>query len=832
MRKAAVLAIAAAGVLVAVMLWAARESGEEVAHSLPRASVEAQGLPSFGTEREAAAVQAVESSQPGNSVTTPSLAEAERLVLRVLHADGLPAQGCGLVLVVGTQAAWSSVSGEDGRVEGPALGARAIAWVGGATLAPARFPLPEPRGEHEIRLPAGELIEGRVEIVGGPPQAVRLGLAPRESADVPEVVRRGLGGTLFGRGDWTDDEAWGLRTRGDGRFRFAGLPVDWKGRFVCEEGYEPDTGVSLEVRAGETARILRLRRVPRLQFRVVMPGTRAAAALASATVITSTVSNGVTRSLICDADGRGSVPLHLMAPTVWAELSLASADGLGRLRQRFELAGRAANELGDIDLGDVELGERWSIPFRAAEPGGAPIEGAIAGVICGESLLSGGTAADGTGHLDGVPPGCPELFVGAAAHETASIALPAEPPIEPLTVTLLPCATLGLHLVSSDGQPRPQLYLAFGRSETLPADDPDGSFHDTAQRLGQRVPKSSILGSYRKELQADGSVRRFQSNRWLLRELGDFELGCVPPGLPTLLRVVDAANHAVWAEEVRLAEGERRVVEVSIAALSRNFELLVTDEQGLPLQGVDVTPRASGEESPDWSEPALGWETDAAGRAELGWLYAPSLDVSCSKDGYASATLRGLAPDVPGHLTLTRGLGLDIVCVGVDGRPARVNIVNAIAGLPHAVLPLDVSEPGQGEDRSARWHVDGLDPGPVKLEVSAGSRRFDFERDASEGTVTLTLPDWGELRVRGLPGAKDSVIPQVVIRPADGEQALDCVLKTSDLERDELLVPLIFPGRYEVSVLAVGTGNPLAGPDIVEIRAGETATVTLHAAVR
>jgi hypothetical protein len=70
------------------------------------------------------------------------------------------------------------------------------------------------------------------------------------------------------------------------------------------------------------------------------------------------------------------------------------------------------------------------------------------------------------------------------------------------------------------------------------------------------------------------------------------------------------------------------------------------------------------------------------------------------------------------------------------------------------------------------------------------------------------------------------------MRPANPEQETRSFLAKSDLERGELVVPLIFPGRYEVSVIGVVAGNTLAGPDAVEVRAGEMATVTLHAAAR
>jgi len=309
------------------------------------------------------------------------------------------------------------------------------------------------------------------------------------------------------------------------------------------------------------------------------------------------------------------------------------------------------------------------------------------------------------------------------------------------------------------------------------------------------------------------------------------DLGCIAPGCPVSLRLVDSANHALWSDVVTLAAGEHRVVSALIAAQPLLFELDVTDEAGAPIEGAEVMPHSSGEDSPEWSDPSLVWETDAAGRVAIGNLYAPLVDVSCEKEGFLPAALKGLAPGVRGHVSLKRGVGLTVHCVGADGRSASVSSVEALAGHFIEGQSVDAQRgPGDGELGRSTWRIEGLPPGLVTIEVQAGGRKFTFERDTAQAEVTVTLPVSGALVVRGLQAAKQVSYSWLDLRLEGAEDTHPIGgIGPGEIARDEVTLPLLFPGRYRVELIGAGFGNPrLAGPDTVEVRAGEYAEVTLH----
>jgi hypothetical protein len=246
---------------------------------------------------------------------------------------------------------------------------------------------------------------------------------------------------------------------------------------------------------------------------------------------------------------------------------------------------------------------------------------------------------------------------------------------------------------------------------------------------------------------------------------------------------------------------------------------------------VDVTPRGSGEDAPDWSSPSLSWETDAAGHVALGNLYTPLLDLSCEKEGFLPATLQGLAPGVRGHLSLKRGVGLTVHCVGADGRPAIVSSVGGLAGHEIEGQAIDPQlGPGDRILGSSTWRLEGLLPGPVTLEVRAGGREFSFEQVAAQTETTLALPASGALVVRGLQAAKLVTYSRVALHLEGAEDTNPiAAIGLGEIARDEVMLPLVFPGRYRVELKSGGAENTrLAGPSMVEVRVGETGVVVLH----
>jgi hypothetical protein len=818
-----------AGLLVAAALLALRlllredapapgEAGPLVA---PRAT---PAVPEFDLSLDATAdggesdVGALQPLAPADDV-----ADETDVTFVVLHADGVPARGCMVAVVAGEKAAWSALTDDDGTARGAPVAGPVTAWVGGTTLVPVAFPLAEGRGRHELLLPAGEIIDGWVVIDGAPPpEPVPLGLESDAGAavGVPWYVVSALSPRRPGESFTIE---LGAFTGAGGAFRFSGLPAGWTGRFEPPELCRSEDPHGLDAHAPERGRVLELQSIPHIRFRIVSADERLPVPFAQGMVVVHGALNSTSYGLNCDAGGRGSVPMLRWEATRKVQLDLADKAGSSRVRAWFDIADSAH----DVDLGDIQLSAGWSIPFRVSAPDGSPIAGAVGATECEALLRSEGTDAAGLGRVIGVPPGCAELHVGAARHEPARVPLPAEPPSEPIRVTLVPCASLDLSVRSADGEPRPGLGLALSTERHVSAADVGSAFHESALQLGVKVAPSSQLNRQAYS-QPDGSQLQVRRTAWRLPQLGEYSLGCQEAGVPVQVALFDASCFAVWSETVRLEGGEQRRLEAVLSTLPQALDVLVTDEAADPLPGTDVRIRCS----TGAAEFAIGFvhgeRTDPTGRARFAHLYAPALDVTCEKAGYVPASRAGVAPGSPVSLVLSRGLVVTLRCTDPQGRPALVDgaWIGGTAKRHGERVESAIDEDG-GMAGCSTWRFAGLQPGQLTIAVTAGGQEFTLEHDASIPEALLALPASGALVVTGLQAGREQASPTLHLRlEGSADDAQSRGLNLGHVARDRMSWPLVFPGRYRVE-LREGD-RVLAGPAFVEVRAGETAQLELH----
>ncbi|HEX5012375.1 MAG TPA: carboxypeptidase-like regulatory domain-containing protein [Planctomycetota bacterium] len=756
------------------------------------------------------AIAPVESAVPG-------VQEAEATFV-VRHADGVPARGCVVVLLAGDDIAWSALANEEGIARGNAVAGPVVAWVGGATLVPIAFPVDGARGRRELVLPVGEVIDGRVVVDGGPPpEPIPLGLASdHEVLDlVPQAVQSRMRRAATSAGVSVD--GCGALVGLDGIFRFSGLPSGWAGQFDCADGYTVDDPRELEAVAPEHGRILRLHRIPHIRFRVVSAGERAPVPFATGLTTVFGAQNGASTTIACDADGRAEVRMLRWEPALSIQLDLADAAGVSRVQARFDIQDASR----DLDLGDIELGTRWSIAFHVTEPGGTPLAGAVGATECGTSLRSEPTDAAGLGRLDGVEPGCGTIRFGAPRHEPTSLPLPAQPPSAPLEVSLAPCAWLDVLVSSSDGEPRDGLALVMHTERHVSSQDHASDFQHSALRFG--IPFH--LGSYGRDerIQPDGSVLELPYSKTRISKLGAYEIGCMEPEAPIGLKLIDRSDFIVWSDACKLDAGEQRQVAAVVSSQPQTLHVLVTDQAGAPVDEAELSVHASAGAA-EFVGGAMDQEaTDAEGRAAFENVYAPAVDLHCELRGYVTADTPALAPGTLAHVVLMRGSAVTLHVADAGGRPAMADAAWAGVedGAPEGEAVDETLDPDSLRRSSTTWQFEELVPGPVTFVVDVGGREFTLEHDSRLAEATLVVPAFGSVMLRGLQSAKDKpdvhVWGQAVA--ADGH-GFGERLSLGHVAHDQVSWPVVFPGRYRVELLSAD--SVLAGPIDVDVKAGET----------
>jgi hypothetical protein len=834
-RGLIVLGVAAVAVLAWVLLrgeaWEERVEGGASGVLAPRAEPDAGHefvMPTWTEAQPEAVPEVAESAR-----TPAALAESLDLEVRVIHADGAPAAGCVVVLAPGEVPAWSRTLDSDGRGRGLGTDAGGTLWVGGATLQPVAFELPRARGRHELVLPAGEVIDGRVVIDGGPPPESFIltleedGGDPR--GDAPWRIASALVPTMVGRAG--EYGLLGQVIEGDGAFRFSGLPAGWTGRFRPEHPWHAGDDASLSVTAPARGLLLELRRVPRIRFRVVSAGDRSPEPFAGVTASVESDTSSTTDQFLCDALGRADVPMLRWDPAHTLGLDLANNAGTARRSLRLAIEDCTR----DLDLGDIELSAGWTIPIRVLSRDRTPLAGARAATECGTLLQSGPTDAEGRAVLAGVPPDCPEMRVAAERHEPACVALPPAPPSEALEVVLQPCAWLDLVVASVDGQPRPGLHLVRSTQRHLDAREARSEFLDGAYQSGVYSGGLSSVGREDRR-QPDGSTLRLLRSDSQLRALGRIPLGCVEDGATIDVSLVDRSSFVVWSSlAMTVPPGTTREELALLDARPHPFELLVTDAAGAPVEGVDVGIKASAGRPVQPVFVGRQETTGADGRATFDDVYAPLLDVRIEREGYVEATHPRLDSLVPQHLVLSRGLVVTLHGRTPSGRAVPLDAVwvEDLEGGDVRCEVEGVPEPAAPEAEAfATWRLGDLPPRPVVIRARVGGRDVRLPHDPQVPEARLEVPEFGSLTVNGLAQVRD-VDGSPGLRgecPGDATTVLEAWVGRADIHRGSLTLPVVFPGEYRITLSATdsASGEERSVSGTVEVRAGETASVTLR----
>lgn len=774
---------------------------------------------------------------PGGHLDPPPL---HALEIEVRHADGVPASGCVVVVVRGGPPIWVATTGRDGRASGRALDGGVTAWIGGGTPQPVSSEIPEARGRHVVRLPHGDVIQGRVLVDGGlPPDPFVLGLDPGDAFDdapaasPPWDVVEHFVPRLPGRSASYTEE--GLLVGTDGTFRFSGLPSGWTGHFAPEYGWYADTWDDLAVTAPARDVVLALHRVPRIRLRVVSEGRREPEpfALVSASVESDSSSNG--HGLTCDSNGRAEFCMLRWDPAHTLRMDIVNASGTARRNVVLDIE----DSTRDLDLGDIELSGAWSLPFRVRTPEGRPVRGAEAAVECGADVRSDPTGFNGRGILVGLPPGCDAMFVAATRHDPVRVPLPPQPPAEPLDVVLTPCAWLDLVVTSSDGDPRQGLYVARATRRRVPADEAGSGFVREAHNSGLYLKRHGGAGSEDRR-EPDGSVLRTLRSCSELAGLDRVALGCVANGEVIDVEILDATRFVIWeAVGLTVPPGTTREEVAEIRMRPRAFTVRVSDEAGAPLVGAQVHVEASDGLSRIPVFPRGGQaETGDDGLATVDHVYAPLVDVSVELAGFAAATLADVDTLSVQHVMLSRGLELTLSAVTPSGRTAPLDGV-WVERPDGEHVPCDVErlegESAADNRRGPRgaYRISGLPRRSVILCAQTGGRIFRQEHDPSVPAASLLVPEFGSLTVSGL-GAGADFEGSLSLQGASLSEPVVFVhewLGRGDALRGEFRWSLVFPGRYQVKLLASaanGEDRVLAGPVEVEVVAGREALVDLR----
>ncbi|HEX5012376.1 MAG TPA: hypothetical protein VFY71_18450 [Planctomycetota bacterium] len=837
MLRRLVIIVVIVGVAALVALLSRSDSGGAGAGDVLRGARRDESLPSFAAdgagERGAAAPTGIAPAAPA----APAAAGDEGLRITVLHSDGVPAVGAFVLLQMPADDGWSGRTGPDGVASGPAVDAQSILWIDGVLRGPHSFGLAAPRGDVTIRMPPGETLEGRVLVDGGPPgEPFALALAPHDDEDIPSAVRKRLECPELGFGELQLPAEAGQLIQGDGHFRFSGLPAGWEGNFRLPEAVVEEEGETLVAQAGDRTRLLRVRRVPRILLRAMLPsGEPAAHAVVDATVFGPDAEDGYSRTT--DNDGRLVVPMLRWVDTTSFELEIVDAANSARLSLKREVA----DPKHDLNLGDIVLEAAWAVAFRALDVQGEPIRGAIGATECGPLIKSEPTGYEGLGWLVGVPAGCEALRVGAARCEITEVALPAPPPAEPIDVVLLPCASLDVQVVPGDGRPRPGLTVRFHTSAATYRRI--GGFDQNVQELGTTDGPYVTLSSHQA---ADGTVSVDRGSDHPVPESGHVALGCQFPGDPIDVALVDNMRHVLWKQDAfTMHRGEPVTLTAPVSEVPNAFDVLVTDAVGAPVAGATVRVMTAEETDPKDPGRGINGQSNEAGVAHYKDVYSPLVTIECTRNGFASTRLGSVAPVGVVHVVMEAGLSVMVHFVDGAGRPSPVTsawvrrvdgesltLRSRAAQLLESYAALGLSSRAPGDWPPADYRFDDLPNVPLVACARISNRTFEQPFDPRVGDVRCVVPDTGRLVVRGVHASKTERSLRLVAKSAaDADEKLEAYLHEEDLAAGTYTWPVALPGSYSITLVRVASlGMPeeiLAGPVAAEVRAGEEATVTL-----
>jgi hypothetical protein len=558
-----------------------------------------------------------------------------------------------------------------------------------------------------------------------------------------------------------------------GSFRFEGLPADfsgdisWEGPFL-DARVEDEEERSIDVPGPVENLVVLLEAVPIVVGRVIEP--LSGQPVAEADISGAWFRGGrLVESYTHQSEDDGSFAIELgRGANSGLVLEVAHDGGAGSRRYEIELPpGVKVHEVGDLAV----LPTR-KVSFTVRGPGGEPIGGAhVAPIPRDPGTFSD---AEGRGELR-LDLAVRALRVVAETFETAEVQLP--PPEQPLELTLRRATALALQVATSiEGagvrirSPEPP-FLRQGEPSWWP--EPCGYRSES----GARIPEDSVafFGA------ADGI----------------YLLNNVRPGIPLSVELVDAGGERLAEQLVTaLLPGEMRVVRLAGEAPARTLAGRLLTPEGMPVAGAKV------EVGPGSGVACWHGETDSEGGFRVAGLTSERvrLVVTASTPFYAPL-VRDPQPVIespPVQLVLDEGRTLRILVRGPSGLFAQ----EASAGIRLSGSSWSAHvKTEQGE----ALRLERAPLAALSVEVWTGARRFEHTLAAGAGQAELDvqIPAWQGFHLRWSAPRALHADERLLVRlwPPDG---LPLARRTAPSgPRGEELFPVVFPGRYELTVAVV-----------------------------
>lgn len=816
-RTAAACLLALGLVVVLALVWrhrGAQEPAAAAASPAPPRDAAAAAV-AAGRSQPAAAVPAV---SPGAGAGRVALARTALLRFQdesgaaVPHARFALRQG-GALLAEGQ----ASVGGE-----AEVAAAEGAAWI--LVTAPGHAPhaamLGLEPGPHDIVLPAGAVVAGRVLVDGAPPaEPVTLTL----TSDVPLLPPNPEfdEAASFGEEDEEEPAGWlELATGPGGLFRLAGLPMVWKGTLAVyreDLASEAELGWdwmywSLQLSEPRDDILVRLRSVPVLRGRLLA---------ADGKPLQGTLEVGVVRESgsldygeTVGSDGRFTVALRARKPPMTMLSLCFQPEGMPAYSREW-----AAAELpADYDLGDIFYPAFRRIAIRAVEPHGLPVAGATASADAGVTW-SEATGADGTGALWG-PTTDFVLLARADGRLEGEAQVP--PGVEgPVTVVLPPANQLLLHVIEPDGTPARDVTVTIQARRPLFAGDPSTRAALTRVRSGGGVGYMSSPGSEEITMEPDSE--------------GRLAITGLQEGSSLLVKVLSRADRVVLHEETLLPMPpaglvERQIVVAVEGATRWQINGRLVGPDGEPVGQAVIHPGKPGGQSGRVSIAV----SDEDGRFSMTCPDAEPLDLVVQADEYAPLRCQAFPgpPNAPPiELRLERVRTVTVLLVGPDGQPTDwEESLSVLAELA------DGSAAHAAETSTGVFQFSGLPPGVVRIRVARrGSSPWPhdvlksygpYDHDSADPELRIEVGACGSLEVQ-VRGAKLPEKTRAVVLLA-GKEQLFLEFPSGFAESRAAVLAGIPPGDYQATLYGEDpeTGSTLqvlAGPIPVQILANRRA---------
>lgn len=481
--------IAFAGVALlalAAVLWVlARDEGERAepaALSTEPVAVESvRELPDpLGGPRAEADVSALRAPE-GSALEVPAEAgdapePVAPLDITLRHADGEPAGGA-LVAVTDADGELLAelVAPEDGRLHFDGWDAAVRVHAAGLSPRPAVLELELGRGAHELALPEGAVLAGRV-LVDGEPPGQRFPLAIDDDALAPQLFEGYPGDSRLARlpGQVWGDASDGFLTDADGHFRISGLPHGWVVKLEAPRYFRrdatrsspEDTAVpaldytlALLAPALITGRVLTAEGAP--AFDATLKGWVRFPEMPPREGVFQSMARGHSFHVTqLDADARFALPLEHVrtlaealagarrGPEPGATLDL-ELDARSDVHGTLHLEREGLDASLPYELGDLYLAPSFTVRVRVLDLDGAPL--ADASVRPEVSDPFGGrvlrTDADGLVEFLSADSELGLATVVAAGRQAARVTLPAAPQDAPVEVRLGPTTSVDFELL-------------------------------------------------------------------------------------------------------------------------------------------------------------------------------------------------------------------------------------------------------------------------------------------------------------------------------------------------------------------------------------------------